>query len=153
MPSQTPEAPETGKLVLVVRRTIDASAERLFRAWTEPEQLRKWWGPPPSRCPTAELDLRVGGKYRIANEFPDGRTVWIVGEFERISPPSELVYTWRLEGSGLPIERVIVRFEAAGTKTDVIVLHERIADAEMRARHEQGWNGCLDGLARYAAAG
>jgi uncharacterized protein YndB with AHSA1/START domain len=135
---------------LVVRRTIRVPAEALFRAWTEPEQLVKWWGPPPARCPQAEIDLRVGGKYRIANAFPDGTTLWIAGEFERISPPHELVFTWRVEGAPGQDERVIVRFEGKGNTTEVVVTHERIPTADARGRHEQGWNGCLDGLARYA---
>ena len=138
-------------LHLVVRRIIEAPAERLFRAWTEPDQLAKWWGPPPARCPRAEVDLRVGGKYRIANAFPDGSVVWIVGVFERISPPLELVYSWRLEGSKGVTERVTVRFEGSGNTTEVVVLHECIADAPSRGRHEKGWDGCLDGLARYVS--
>lgn len=60
----------------------------------------------------------MGGKYRLGNAFPDGRVVWIVGTFERISPPHELVYTWRVEGAEGPDERVTVRFDdvARGTK-------------------------------------
>jgi uncharacterized protein YndB with AHSA1/START domain len=152
MPKRKPEGAE-GTLVLVVRRTIDAPAERLFRAWTEPAQLLTWWGPGPAHCSHAELDLRVGGRYRIANAFPDGRVVWIVGEFERISPPHELVYSWRLEGSGPDVERVTVRFEGRGTATEVVVLHERISSAKARDGHEKGWEGCLDGLVRYVSAG
>ena len=152
MPTRKPEGAE-GTLVLVVRRTINAPAERLFRAWTEPEQLLKWWGPGPAHCRHAELDLRVGGRYRIANAFPDGRVVWIVGEFERISPPHELVYSWRLEGSGPDVERVTVRFEGRGSATEVVVLHERIASGSAREGHEKGGEGCLDGLARYLATG
>ncbi|MGO9828720.1 MAG: SRPBCC family protein [Myxococcaceae bacterium] len=135
----------------MVRRRIDAPAERLFRAWTEPEQLVKWWGPRLARCSQAEVDLRVGGKYRIANAFPDGRVVWISGEFERISPPRELVFTWRLDGSK-NAERVTVRFGQSGGSTEVLVIHERIGSPQDRHGHEQGWEGCLDGLARYVAA-
>jgi uncharacterized protein YndB with AHSA1/START domain len=141
-----------GALRLVVRRIIEAPPERLFRAWTEPEQLMKWWGPPPARCPQAEVDLRVGGKYRIANAFPDGSVIWISGEFESISPPRELIYSWRLEGSEGGTERVTVRFKGSGNRTEVVVIHERIVSTETRDRHEKGWNGCLDGLARYASA-
>jgi uncharacterized protein YndB with AHSA1/START domain len=68
--------------------------------------------------------------------------------------PRELVYTWPLEESEGATERVTVRFEGSGNTTEVIVLvlHERIAHAQGRDRHEQGWNGCLDGLGRYALA-
>src|SRR5215471_14892646 len=70
-----------GTLSLVVRRTIRASAERLFALWTSREHLERWWGPPGVVCTSAEIDLRVGGRYRIANRLPDGRTLSIVGEF------------------------------------------------------------------------
>jgi uncharacterized protein YndB with AHSA1/START domain len=63
---------DAGNLVLVVRRTINATARRLFEAWTRPEQLRSWWGPRPVRCVDAQVDLRVGGRYRIVNEIPNG---------------------------------------------------------------------------------
>jgi uncharacterized protein YndB with AHSA1/START domain len=62
--------------------TDDASAERIFDAWTQPEHLRAWWGPRPVTCSGAEVDLRVGGRYRIANALPDGNTVIIEGEFQ-----------------------------------------------------------------------
>jgi uncharacterized protein YndB with AHSA1/START domain len=94
----------------------------------------------------AEVDLRVGGRYRIENRLADGRTVWIVGEFEVVRPPHELVYSWRLEPGPPRKERVRVRFELHGEGTEVIVIHERIADAGSRAQHEQGWLGCLDRL-------
>lgn len=139
-------------LTLVVRRTIRASAERLFAAWTEPSQLKSWWGPEGVRCIGAEVDLRVGGSYRIGNQLPDGNIVWIRGEFESIERPRKLVFSWHLEGEKSTPERVTVQFESAGDATEVIVTHERIASQELRDRHEQGWIGCLQGLGRYAEA-
>jgi uncharacterized protein YndB with AHSA1/START domain len=147
-----PAAPEAGTARLVVRRVVHAAPARVFEAWTEPAHLRKWWGPGAVVCVDAEVDLRVGGRYRIANRFPDGRVVWIVGEFERVVPPRELVYTWRLEETeSAGFERVTVRFEPRDGATEVIVVHERIPDATIRDLHEHGWNGCLDGLAEYLA--
>ena len=140
-------APE---ITLVVRRTIRASAEKLFAAWTEPAQLKAWWGPQGVRCIGAELDLRVGGSYRIGNQLPDGSIIWIVGEFERIDRPRKLVFSWRLEGVESDPERVTVQFEPVGDATEVIVTHERIANRALREQHEQGWIGCLEGLARYS---
>lgn len=138
---------------LVVRRTISAPPERLFAAWTEPAHLKNWWGPETVRCTAAEVDLRVGGRYRIANQFPDGSVLWIAGEFELIAPPSKLVYTWRLEPEASRSERVTVRFEPRDGATEVIVVHEHIPDTAIRDRHEAGWHGCLDGLAAYLRAG
>jgi len=91
----------------------------------------------------------VGGRYRIGNRFPDGQVLWIAGEFLVIEPPHRLVYTWGLEPVAGEQERVTVRFEPQGEATEVIVTHEAIASAPLRDRHQQGWHGCLDGLADY----
>lgn len=133
---------------LVVRRTIFADAERLFAAWTEAEQLMQWWGPGQIVCHTAEVDLRVGGHYRIANRMPDGSLLWIEGVFEHVERPRRLVYTWRI--AARPAERVTVRFEPRGNATEVIVVHDFIPDPPTRDRHEAGWNGCLAKLDTYA---
>jgi uncharacterized protein YndB with AHSA1/START domain len=137
-------------VTLVVRKTIRGKAERLFTAWTTAEQLKQWWGPQGLKCIDAEVDLRRGGRYRIGNQFPDGKVLWISGEFEVIEPPRKLVYTWRIEPGTTGVERVTVQFEEHGENTEVIVTHERIASEELRERHQQGWVGCLEGLARFA---
>jgi uncharacterized protein YndB with AHSA1/START domain len=142
-------APAGIGLTLVVRRAIRAPAERLFDAWTRPEQLVQWWGPKGAHCPHAEVDLRVGGRYRIGNQFGDGPVIWISGQFEAIDRPVELVYSWTIEPAAA--ERVTVRFQEDGGVTEVVLVHERIADAASRDRHAQGWDGCLDGLAGFLA--
>jgi uncharacterized protein YndB with AHSA1/START domain len=134
-------------ITLVTRRTIRASAERLFDAWTQPEQLTAWWGPRPVRCSGAEIDLRVGGRYWIANALPDGRTLVIEGEFRVVQAPHRLVYTWRAGEDQVSL--VTVRFEPRGNGTEVIVVHEQIPDERIRDSHEGGWTGCLDGLERH----
>jgi uncharacterized protein YndB with AHSA1/START domain len=136
-------------VALVVRRIIGASAEQLFEAWTQPAQLRQWWGPAGVECTHAEVDLRVGGAYRIANRFPDGRIVWITGTFELIDAPHRLAYTWQIDPAS-SAERVTVEFEPRGRKTEVIVTHERIQSEAAREEHARGWTGCLDGLVKYA---
>lgn len=138
---------------LVVRRRIRAAPERVFAAWTRPEELRRWWGPESVKCIAAEVDLRIGGHYRIANQFPSGEVLWISGRFELIEPPARLAYTWRVEQHAGPEERVTVQFEACEEGTLVVVMHERIPDATLRDRHEQGWRGCLDGLGEYLGTG
>jgi uncharacterized protein YndB with AHSA1/START domain len=135
---------------LVVRRTIRARPAALFAAWTDPQQLMRWWGPEGVTCTAAQIDLRVGGAYRIANRMPDGSTLWIAGNFELIEPPSKLIYSWRLEIPGAGTERVTVNFVPRDSSTEVIVTHERIASAAARTQHEGGWIGCLAGLARFA---
>lgn len=140
-------------LTLMIRRTVRAAPERLFAAWTEPAHLLRWWGPAHVRCAGAEVDLRVGGQWRIGNRLPDGALLWIVGVFEVIEPPTRLVYSWRLEPGPDTQERVTVRFEPRGTDTEVVIVHERIATEPVRADHKMGWLGCLDGLVAWLEDG
>jgi uncharacterized protein YndB with AHSA1/START domain len=141
---------DASKLVLVVRRRIEADARLLFEAWTQPEHLRSWWGPRSVRCSEAEVDLRVGGRYRIVNELPDGTEIVIRGEFTTVEAPRRLVYTWTVTpGEPVP-ELVTVCFDPIGDAiTEVVVTHERIASPRLRDSHQAGWDGCLDGLAAY----
>src|SRR5262249_47720292 len=147
MSAEKPEAPEA---VLVVKRSIAASAAELFDAWTTPAALKAWWGPPGVRCVDAEIDLRVGGRYRIANELPDRSLLWISGEFELISRPTALVYSWEVSPNSRGKERVSVSFKeesVSGRKrTEVTIVHERIGSRSTRDEHERGWHGCLEGL-------
>ena len=136
-------------ITLVVRRTIRATPERLFDAWTTPEQLVEWWGPEGVACIAPSVDLRVGGHYRIGNRMSDGGEIWIAGVFEAVERPHRLTYTWRVEGRDGDPERVTVRFEPRGEDTEVIVTHERVANVTLRDEHARGWNGCLEGLARF----
>ncbi len=151
MPKQhSPSSPDPSSATLVIRRTICATAEFLFDAWTHPDKMKEWWGPGDVKCLAVEIDLQVGGRYRIANQFPDGKIIWITGEFESIEAPHKLVYTWRVEPNPGQLELVIVQFEPRDGATEVIVTHERIPDAATRDRHKAGWHGCLDGLVSYA---
>jgi uncharacterized protein YndB with AHSA1/START domain len=140
-----------GRVALVARRTIHASIERVFEAWTDPVQLRAWWGPRPVTCSAAEVDLRTGGRYRIVNALPDGTTVTIQGQFRVVEVYRKLVYTWRMGESESPEDSslVTVRFEQRGEDTEVIVVHEDIPSEPVRESHEKGWHGCLDGLERH----
>ncbi len=145
---------EEGSADLVVRRFIASDPTRLFRFWTEPESLRRWWGPKGVTCPAAQIDLQPGGSYTIDNLLPDGSVIRISGEFERVDPPHELVFSWRVSaGDASPPQsrqRVTVRFETAAGGTDVVVRHQRIPDEATRVNHREGWIGCLEGLERYA---
>ena len=138
-------------LRLELCRLIRASPERLFEAWTVPEQLCRWWGPPGVQCTGAEFDLRPGGQYRIDNLLPDGAVVCISGEFVEVLRPKRLVYTWQTT-EDLPVELVTVEFIPRGPNTEVRVVHEKVPTQDLAERHELGWDGCLSGLATYIAS-
>jgi uncharacterized protein YndB with AHSA1/START domain len=144
---------KTAMVRVEVRRVIAATPARLFEAWTTPAQLLAWWGPRGVRCTHAEVDARLGGRFRIANERPDGRVVWISGEFLAVEPPNRLVYTWTLEPGTSEVEHVTVHFVARTLDTEVVVVHERIDTEQVAREHRQGWHGCLERLADYLAIG
>ena len=139
-------APSTG-FALEVRRTFNARRERVFAAWTSAEEIQRWSAPGDMKVPTAVVDLKVGGKYRIVMEAPDGTQHPAYGRYEVIEPPSKLVYTWGWE-SGLETDTLVtVEFHERGASTEVVLKQERLTSAESREKHTQGWNGCLDKLA------
>lgn len=137
-------------LSLEVSRFIVATPQRLFHAWTSPEHLMKWWGPPGGHCVAATVQPFVGGTYRLDNALADGRLIAITGTFTRVDDPHVLVYTWRIEPGAAGAELVTVTFTGRDGGTEVKVRHERIIDAVTRDGHALGWLACLDRLAMYA---
>jgi uncharacterized protein YndB with AHSA1/START domain len=139
---------------LSITRFIPAPLEVVFRIWTDPEHLKKWWGPKDVTCTHAEVDLRVGGAYRIANQFPDGGVTWIQGVFQVIDPPHRLQYTWHLgeskPSSETETEVVTVLFTPEPTGTTLTITHQNAPDTSFDG-HMAGWIGCLDGLEEYVA--
>lgn len=137
-----------GPAVLCVRQHVRASRERVFDAWTDQASIVHWWGPPGVTCTHAEVDLRVGGSFRLANKMPDGSTVWITGVYEEVDRPRGLVHSWTVDSkSTRPPERVTIDFTERDGGTDITITHSGIATAEMREGHEAGWLGCAEGIA------
>jgi uncharacterized protein YndB with AHSA1/START domain len=142
-------------IALRAQRTFDASREAVFAAWTNPEVLRRWWASEPGwRSPSAEVDLRVGGRYRLSMGEPDGGPVHTVtGEYTEVRPPERLAYTWAWEGDppemdGSAGTLVTVDFAEDGGRTTVTVVHTGFATEQARDLHAGGWGGCLDSLGR-----
>ena len=141
---------------LRIKRTFAAARDKVFLAWTDPEELRKWWGIEESyTTPIAEVDLRLGGRYRLGMKAPDGDEVLIVGgTYLEIEPPERLVYTWAWEsaGPGAPETLVEVEFRDLGGSTEVVLTHQRFPNRDSRKLHLDGWVGCLEQLARVVEA-
>jgi uncharacterized protein YndB with AHSA1/START domain len=137
---------------LQVRRTLRCAPERVFQAWTDPDQLQQWYAPSDDwSTPVAEVDLRVGGSYRIGLAAPGRAPFYEVGEFLEVAPPSRLVYTQRTEGGGSAEELVVsVEFIARDGATEVVVTERGYTDARVRDLHRRGWEGFLARLARVA---
>lgn len=137
---------------LRLSRVIKADPERVFRAWTDPTDLKRW------SCPEGDysvadvkVDLAVGGKYRIQMKTPDGNSVAAHGVYKEIERPRKLVYTWDWEHESIGETRVTVEFNDLGGSTEVVLTHERFPNAEAKTGHEEGWTGCLNRLERVFA--
>jgi uncharacterized protein YndB with AHSA1/START domain len=141
---------DIGHCQLVMSRVIAASPERLFAAWTTPDQLRKWWGPPGGHCVDAQTDVRAGGSYRLDNRTADGELITISGTFTEVSPPTRIAYTWQVDPGPAHSELVTVSFTRCDGGTDVVICHDRITAEPVRREHARGWASCLGRLAEWA---
>jgi uncharacterized protein YndB with AHSA1/START domain len=148
---------------LVLERTIQASPERVFDAFTDADQLMRWWWPNGFTCPAAEVDLRVGGTYRLAMEWPDfipaGQQFshYLIGEYYEIDRPHRLVMSGRAvndEQGELFATLIELGFEAREGGTALTVRQsyfEPMPPAEALGGAEQGWSEQLDKLERLLA--
>lgn len=147
MTDTTPAANES----VTIRRTIRTSRERVFAAWTEPAHLKNWWRMQAEfDSPVAEVDLRVGGKFRLGMQEPGQEAPYIShGEFREIDPPARLVYTWNWEADPFDSGKtlVTVEFLEQGDATEVVLTHSGFPAAAAAAEHDKGWNGVLNQLA------
>ena len=133
-------------------RQIRAKPERVFRAFTDAKDLKHWFAPQGFSVPVAEVDLRVGGSYRISMRAPDGKVHTAIGEYREITPPRRLVYTWRWEGGmeGDESETLVtVEFRERGGATEVVFTHEGFPEKVSRDKHNEGWTSILERLAEF----
>ena len=145
--AQLHASPQT---TLRLTRTFAAPREKVFRAWTDPEELKKWWGPPGYATPSVEVDLRAGGKYRLGmRKLPDGLIFYLAGTYREVRPPEKLVYTWQWEAKPeLGDTLVTVEFHDRGGSTEIVLTHELFPSEKVRQDHERGWSSGLDKLAK-----
>ena len=139
---------QPGELALHIERVLPASRSRVFAALIEPDELAKWWGPRGFTAPSIEIDLRVGGSYRIAMQPPEGDLFYLTGAFREIDPPARLAYTFRWEDP-TPDDRetlVTLSLRDLGESTELVLAQGTFAAERRRALHEQGWTDGLDRL-------
>jgi uncharacterized protein YndB with AHSA1/START domain len=136
-------------LQLRLTRELDASPPTVWRALTEPDTLARWWGPAGFTIPAVDLDLRVGGRYRIEMRPPEGDPFFVEGEFRELAPPSRLAYTFRWEPPD-PDDRenvVTLSLTGRGGKTELTLVQGPFATEARLELHRGGWSDSLDKLA------
>ena len=144
-------------LALKARRVLNATPQQVFDAWTVPALLRGWFAAAEDfTTPLAEVDLRVGGRYRLGMQPPGGAQVLVAtGEYLEIEPPSRLVFTWQWEGTAQDerLTLVTLALQPHGAGTQLVLTHEQFDSAANRDQHALGWQGCLNQLERLLEAG
>ena len=142
------------ELMLRLVRVFDAPRERVFAAWTDPEQFGAWFGPPGVTTAYCNLDLRPGGAWRLLGRN-DERSFALSGKYLEVSPPERLRFTWAWHQDGdhaRPREHesiVTIEFRALGDKTEMTLVHGPFADTVGVTNHNRGWTGTLSKLEAF----
>ena len=137
---------------IVMTRTFDAPRALVFKMWTEPEHVARWFGCAGSTIESFKRDLRVGGEYRIAWRKDDGSEQSLCGVYREIAPPERLVFTWVRPGAENDPDYetlVTVTFAERGGKTEMTLRHASFQSTETRNLHRDGWTTCFDNMGHY----
>lgn len=134
-------------------RRIAARRAIVFEALITAEGIRSWWGPDDSPATSAEVDARVGGRFRVRFRTADGREHECAGEFLEIERPERVVMSWRWTGNGQidehdKVSRVEIRLRAIETGTELTLVHSLLSNEDSARAHEGGWHGALQKLIR-----
>lgn len=136
---------------LTLKRRYKAKPARVFAAWTRPEALMAWFGPAEVTVQSAEVDLTVGGRFRVVMQGLDGEMHRVGGVYREIVPDARLVFSWAWETTPERESLVTVTMAADGDGTLLTLYHEQFFDAAARDRHEHGWTGSLVRLESHLA--
>jgi Uncharacterized conserved protein len=133
---------------LRLTRLVPGPVEEVFRAWTDPEVLARWWGPGDNAVSHVELDPRPGGSYRLAFATPEGGTLVMAGTYIEVEPPHHLSFTWHWEvgGPDKVESRVTVELNPAGDATELVITHGGFPDDQTAAPYSNGWEAALPKL-------
>ena len=162
----TKNSPAKSERELVITRVFDAPRELVFKAWSEPEHVMRWWGPRDFTTPVARIDFRVGGKFLNCMRSAEGMEIWSTGVYTEIVEPERIVCTDSFadaDGNVVPAShygitgdfpdemRIEVTFEDVGGKTKMTLRHFGLPAGEHQSGANEGWSQSLDKLAEYLA--
>lgn len=146
-------------LTLRIERTIRAPRERVYDAWTNPDEMKKWSAPEGMTVPEGSQDLRVGGKFRAVMLETNGTKHVVLGEYREVTPPTRLVYThaW-LKDNGASNETtpetiVTVEFFEEKDTTRVVLTQTGFTNKPSRDGHVVGWDGVFDNFVKLFTKG
>jgi uncharacterized protein YndB with AHSA1/START domain len=136
---------------LLIERLFDAPPELVYRVWTKPEHLMKWWGPKTFEPIGIEQDFRVGGAYRYGMRGEEGREVWKSGVYQEIVPNERIVMTFKWDDGAWGVDNLVtVTFQGLASGRTLLRFHQApFKTVEARDSHTGGWNSLLDKLTAY----
>ncbi|MGE5213888.1 MAG: SRPBCC family protein [Nitrospirota bacterium] len=140
------------KTSLEIKRFINAPCARVYDAWSDPAQLREWFGPANVHTRNITADVRIGGKYRWDLTSPEGEEMSAFGEYKELVPGKKIVFTWQWDDDEAWENRtsvVTVELFERGSGTELQLTHERLPSEESRDRHKEGWTSLLDRLEQF----
>lgn len=145
-------AKPTENTSLEIKRFINAPPARVFEAWTDPAQLKEWFGPEWVQTRDIIAEVRIGGKFRWDLIDCDGKEKTIDGEYREIVPGKKIVFTWKHQDDKVWENRtstVTVEFSDRNDGTEVRLTHVQLPSDESRDDHNRGWNSALDRLEKF----
>lgn len=137
--------------VVTLRRLFPAPPRVLFRAWTDPAVLAKWWAPKNCVAHRCELDVRPGGRWRTWFRCNQGPERYVGGVYREVIPLERLVFTWEPDGAEGKWDRptlVTVEFHDRGGSTEIVLTHQELKTGEAHDM-EPGWTSTFDCLEDY----
>lgn len=140
---------------LTLTRIFQAPRELVFRAWTDPKHLARWWGPKGFTLPFCEMDFRPGGAYRVCMRSLEGTDYWVGGVYQEIVAPERLVFSWSHEeenGTRGHETHVTVTLDDFEGKTKLTLTQSVFESEAARTEHNAGWSDSLDRLDAFLAA-
>lgn len=142
----------------VLTRAFDAPRRLVFDALTQPELLRRWYGPAGWEMTVCDVDLRVGGAFRFVSRKPDGKEIGQHGVYREIAPPERLVHTERWEGwdPGECLVTTVLEEDAEAGRTaytcTILYPSEEVRDTILKSGLQTGASELYDKLARFLAS-
>jgi len=134
------------------KRRLNASPEKVYAAWTDPEKIVRWFGRTDAKADSfrANIDARVGGHFRVSFSTDD-EYYEVSGVYREVVPNQRLVFSWAWHSTPERESLVTVSLKPDGDGTLLTLLHEQLFDQAARDGHERGWIGALDKLERFVA--
>jgi uncharacterized protein YndB with AHSA1/START domain len=155
MDARSSASTESSDRELLITRIFDAPRSLVFKAWSDPEHLARWWGPSGFTLPVCKMDFRPGGAYRYCMRSPSGIDSWIQGVYREIVEPERIVLTgsWT-DAKGNPTRpatMTTITFEEHDGKTKLTLHNGVFESVAARDEHRGGWSSSLERLAEYLA--